>query len=74
MISEDRNSKYFNTRASQRFRQNRILELRSTNGVLVLGEGNLSVMVRDYYKNLFLSLESTDVELPSPLILLLPTI
>ena len=55
MISKDHNSKYFHTRALQRFHWNRIVELRNPEGVLVSSEGDLSVMVRDYYKNLFLS-------------------
>ncbi|KAL0006716.1 hypothetical protein SO802_008218 [Lithocarpus litseifolius] len=62
MISGDRNSKYFHTRASQHFCCSRIVELRNSDGVLVLGEGNLSVMVRDYYKNLFLSSRLTEVD------------
>ena len=62
MISGNRNSKFFHTRASQRFRRNRIRELRNQEGVLVSGEGDLSEMVRDYYKNLFLSSRPTEVE------------
>lgn len=50
MISEDLNSKYFHTRASQCLCRNRIVELRNSDGVLVSGEGDLSVIVRDYYK------------------------
>ena len=62
MISGDHNSKYFHTRALQRFHQNRIIELRNPEGVLISGEGDLSVMVRDYYKNLFLSSRPTKVD------------
>ena len=62
MIFGDRNSKYFRTKASQRFRRNRIMELRNQKGVLVLGEGDLSEMDRDYYKNLFHSSRPTEVE------------
>ena len=62
MISGDRNSKYFHTRASQRFHRNRIIELRNQEGLLVLGEGDLLEMVRDYYKNLFLSSRPMEVE------------
>ena len=62
MISGNRNSKFFHTRVSQRFRRNRIRELRNQEGVLVSGEDDLSEMVRDYYKNLFLSSRPTEVE------------
>ncbi|KAL0011115.1 hypothetical protein SO802_006223 [Lithocarpus litseifolius] len=62
MISGDRNSKFFHTRASQRFHRNRIVELRNSEGVLVSGEGNISTMVRDYYKNLFLSSGLSEVD------------
>ena len=62
MISGDHNSKYFHTRALQRFHWNRIVELQNPEGVLVSGEGDLSVMVRDYYKNLFLSSMPTKVD------------
>ena len=62
MISGDRNSKYFHTRALQWFRRNRIMELCNQEGLLVSGEGDLSEMVRDYYKNLFLSSKATEVE------------
>ena len=62
MISRDRNSKYFHTRASQQFCRNRIMELRNQEGLLVSREGDLSEMVGDYYKNLFLSSRPTEVE------------
>ena len=62
MIFGDRNSKYFYTRASQWFRRNRIMELHNQEGLLVSGEGDLSEMVRDYYKNLFLSSRPMEVE------------
>ena len=62
MISKDHNSKYFHTRALQQFHWNRIVELRNPEGVLVSSEGDLSVMVRDYYKNLFLSSMPTKVD------------
>ena len=45
MISEDRNSKYFHTRASQFFHRNTIMELRNPEGVLVSSDGDISVMV-----------------------------
>ena len=61
MIFGDCNSKYFHTKALQRFRRNRIVDLRNSDGVLVSGEGNLSGMVRDYYKNLFLSSKPMEV-------------
>ena len=62
MISGDHNSKYFHTRALQQFHWNRIVELRNPEGVLVSSEGDLSVMVRDYYKNLFISSRPTKVD------------
>ena len=39
MISGDRNSKFFHTRALQCFHRNRIVELRNSNGVRVSSEG-----------------------------------
>jgi len=53
MGSGDRNSKYFHNRASQRFRQNNISELRNSEGELVSGEENISAMVIDCYSSLF---------------------
>ena len=38
------------------------MELRNLEGVLVSGEVDLLVMVRDYYKNLFLSSRSSEVD------------
>ena len=50
MISRDCNSKYFHTKALQRFRRNRIVDLRNSNGVLVSGEGNLWVWFKTITK------------------------
>ncbi|KAK9984155.1 hypothetical protein SO802_033680 [Lithocarpus litseifolius] len=50
------------TQGRQRFRRNRIVELRNSEGMLVSGEGNISIMVRDYYKNLFLSSRLSEVD------------
>ena len=38
------------------------MELQNSEGVLVSGEVDLLVMVRDYYKNLFLSSRSSEVD------------
>ena len=62
MISRDRNSKFFHTRAVQRFRCNRIVEFRNLDGMLVSSEGNISIMVWYYYKNLFLSSRPLEVD------------
>ena len=62
IISEDRNSKYLHTRASQCFHRNTIMELRNPEGVLVSSDGDISVMVQDYYKNVFLSSRLTKVD------------
>ena len=62
MVSGDRNSKYFHNRASQRFRRNKICELRNSEGQLVSGDENISAMVLDYYSSLFTSSGPAGIE------------
>ena len=62
MISGDRNSKYFHNRASQRFRRNKISELRNADGVLVSGNEGVSAMVVEYYSKLYTSSDPVDTE------------
>jgi len=55
MVSGDKNSSYFHNRASQRYQRNSISELRDSHGRLVSRDENVSVMIMDYYKQLFTS-------------------
>lgn len=62
MVFGDRNSKYFHYCASQRFRRNKIAELRNSEGVLVSGDESISAMVTDYYSSLFTSSRPIGIE------------
>lgn len=53
MKSGDSNSKYFHNRASQRFRRNRILGLRNSNGVMCMGDDNVAGLLENFYMELF---------------------
>ena len=55
MVSGDKNSSYFHNRASQLYRRNNISELQDSHARLVSGDENISVMIVDYYKQLFTS-------------------
>lgn len=57
MVSGDSNSKFFHTRATQRFRKNKISELRNLERVLVLGDSNVLSMMIDYYSKIFTTSE-----------------
>ena len=62
MVSGDKNSSYFHSRASQLYRRNNISELRDSHARLVSGDENISVMIVDYYKQLFTSSSSCEIE------------
>ena len=62
MVSRDHNSKYFHTRALQRFHRDRIVELRNTDGALVSSDANVLVMVLAYYKSLFSSSRQDEID------------
>ena len=62
MVSGDKNSSYFHNRASQLYRRNNISELRDSHARLVSGDENISVMIVDYYKQLFTSSSSCEIE------------
>lgn len=62
MVSGHSNSKFFHTRATQRFRKNKISELRNLEKVLVLGDSNVSSMMIDYYSKLFTTSEPRNIE------------
>ena len=62
MISGDKNSKYFHNWASQRFRRNKISELRNADGVLVSGDEGVSTMVVEYYSKLYTSSDPVETE------------
>ena len=55
MVSGDKNTSYFHNRASQKFRQNTITELRGQNGEMVSGEDEIAALAVGYYKSLFSS-------------------
>ena len=62
MVSGDSNSKFFHNRVAQRFRKNKISELRNSEGVLVLGDSNVSSMMIGYYSELFSTSEPSNIE------------
>ena len=62
MVSGDSNSKFFHNRVAQRFRKNKISELRNLEGVLVLGDSNVSSMMIGYYSKLFSTSEPSNIE------------
>ncbi|XP_050258807.1 uncharacterized protein LOC126703778 [Quercus robur] len=49
----DKNSKFFHTKASQRFRRNRILGIEDHNGVWCVGEEKVAEVFENYYSSLF---------------------
>ena len=51
--SIDKNSKFFYSKATQRFRRNRIIGLEDPNGVWCVGDENVAGMLEDYYSKLF---------------------
>ena len=62
MVLGDKNTSYFHNRASQRFKLNNISELRDPQGILTLGNEEVSKMVVGYYNQLFTSSNSYDFE------------
>nr|POF09816.1 hypothetical protein CFP56_67424 [Quercus suber] len=62
MVLGDSNSKYFHNRATQRFRKNKISELRNSEGVLMSGDSNVSSMMIGYYSKLFTTFEPSNIE------------
>ena len=62
MVSGDKNTSYFHNRASQRFQRNSISELRDPEGRLTSGNEEVSGMIVEYYKQLFTSSNSHDIE------------
>ena len=62
MLSSDKNSSYFHNRASQRYQRNSISELQDSHNKLVSRDENVSVMIVDYYKQLFTSSNPCEIE------------
>ena len=62
MVLGDSNSKFFHNRVAQRFRKNKTSELRNSEGVLVLGDSNVSSMMIGYYSELFSTSEPSNIE------------
>ena len=62
MVSGDKNTSCFHNRASQRFRRNNISKLRDPQGILTLGNEELSEMIVGYYNQLFTSSNPHDFE------------
>ena len=50
--SSDKKSKFFLSKASQRFRRNRIMGLEDPNGIWCVGDENVAGMLEDYYSGL----------------------
>ena len=51
----DKNSKYFHTKPSQRFRRNWILESENSMGVMCMGDDYVARLLQNYYQQLFTS-------------------
>ena len=51
----DQNTRFFHSRASQRFRRNRIVELENFEGVVCTGEEEITNILIQYYQKLFTS-------------------
>ena len=62
MVLGDKNTSYFHNRASQRFRQNNISELKDPHGILTSGNEEVSEMIVGYYNQLFTSSNLYDFE------------
>ena len=62
MVLGDSNSKFFHNRVAQRFHKNKTSELRNSEGVLVLGDSNVSSMMIGYYSKLFSTSEPSNFE------------
>lgn len=60
--SGDKNSKFFHTKASQRFRRNRILGIEDPNGVWCVGEEKVTGVFENYYSRLFTSSNPSEFE------------
>lgn len=60
--SGDKNSKFFHTKASQRFRRNRILGIEDPNGVWCVGEEKVAGVFENYYSRLFTSSNPSEFE------------
>ena len=61
MISGDKNSSYFHNRASQRFKRNSITGLKDSQGRMASGDEEVSVMIVEYYNQLFTTSNPHDI-------------
>ena len=62
MCLEDRNTKIFHVRASQRFRRNHINGFRDQMGMMCTGGDNISALLLNYYQQLFSSSNPTEID------------
>ena len=51
--SDDRNTSYFHSKASHRFRRNSIHGLQNSNGEMCIGDENVAALLVEYYTGLF---------------------
>ena len=58
----DRNTRYFHSKASQRFRRNRILGLRNGSNVWCLDDSQVKEVATQYYQALFSSSQPTELD------------
>ena len=58
----DRNTTYFHSKASQRFRRNRILGLKNNQNVWCTEESQIKNIAVDYYQSLFSSSSPSELE------------
>lgn len=58
----DKNTSYFHNKASQRFKQNRILGLLDSRGITCKGDENVARLLENFYQNLFTSSNSSGMD------------
>lgn len=61
--SGDRNTRYFHSRASHRFRHNCIHGLRNSNGEICIGNENVAALLVEYYMGLFTSANPCEIDI-----------
>ena len=59
----DRNTKYFHSRATQRLRRNKVEGIRDSEGIWRDQQHNISVVLVDYFKELFSSCEAVGTQM-----------
>ena len=58
----DTNTRYFHSRATHRYRRNKICELRNSEGQMCTDEGGIAQILTSYYQDLFTSANPCNVD------------